>query len=146
MKKISIQGKIIRGTRGASGLGDNETFIGTIVKQKPYFKSAGVKRVGLWYEGTININIEPKKIKILKPDYIITAEWKPNIVETFWLVDIVFKHKEKCYPAYIYYPCTSSVKAHPDSIIELLAEKIEPLNYGDVATIEISHDSVIFAD
>jgi len=146
MEKISVQGKIARGTRGASGLGDNEKFIGTIAKQKPYFKSAGVERVDSWYDGTINLKIESKKFKILKPDYIITAGWKPDITETFWLVDVILKYKDKCYPAYVYYPCPSSVKTHPDTIIELLAEEIESLEYGDTASIEFSNDKIKLVD
>ena len=146
MEKIFVQGKIVRGTRGASGLGDNKTFTGTIVKQKPYFKSAGVERVDSWYDGTINLSIEPKKLKILKPDYVVTAEWTPNITETFWLVNVMLKYKGKHYPAYIYYPCPSPVKAHPDAIIELLAEKVESLSYGDTATIEVSNKNIILVD
>ena len=85
MKKIFIHGEIIQGLQGASGLAykSPSSRIGTIAKQKPYFKSAGVGRVDSWYEGTINLSIKPKKMKILKPDHVVTAEWKPNIVETF---------------------------------------------------------------
>lgn len=146
--KESIEGEIIQGSKGASGLayGPESQNKGTIAKQKPYFKSAGVKRSDSWYEGTINLRIEPRKIRILKPDYIVIAEWKPNITETFWLVDVTMKHKDKCYPAYIYYPCPLPEKTHPDTIIELLAEKIESLNYGDVASIEFSTEKVKFVD
>jgi len=148
MKKISVHGKIVQGLRGASGLvyKSSSGDIGTIAKQKPYFKSAGVERVDSWYGGTINLIIEPKKMKILKSDYVVTAEWKPNIVETFWLVDVVLEHKGKRYPAYIYYPCPSPVKAHPDTTIELLAEKVESLNYGDTAMIEVPDDKIILLD
>ena len=146
MKKISVRGKIVRGTRGASGLGDNKKFTGTIAKQKPYFKSAGVERVDSWYEGTINLSIEPKKIKILKPDYVITAEWKPNIIETFWLVDVIFQYNGNRFQTYIYYPCPSSIKTHPDTTIELLTEKIDSLKYGDAATVEFSNDKIIIID
>ena len=148
MKKICIHGEIVRGLRGASGLAYKSSLsnVGTIAKQKPYFKSARVERVDSWYEGTINLSIEPKKLKILKPDYVVTAKWMPNTVETFWLVDVVLEYKGKRYPAYIYYPCPSPVKAHADNIIELLTEKVESLSCGDTATIEVLGDKITLLD
>lgn len=140
-----MHGKIVQGLQGASGLGYKSSpgDTGNIVKQKPYFKSAGVKRVDSWYDGTINLSIEPKKLKILKPNYVVTAEWIPNIVETFWLVDVILEHKGERYPAYIYYPCLSPMKAHPDTIIELLVKKVKSLSYGDTATVEVSNSSIM---
>ncbi len=141
MKNLQINGIIIQGLRSASGLnghGGN----GTIAKQKPFFELAGVKRVGSWYNGTINVDISPKEFKILKPDHIVTCEWLPNITETFWLVNVELKHNNKFYPSYIYYPCPSEVKAHPDTTIEIITEHIQSLNYGDEVTIIIEDGSI----
>lgn len=145
---ILVTGKIIEGLRGASGLRKNplSNEHGSIVKQKPYFKSAGIKRVESWYNGTINITIAPKKFKIIEPDYAVTAEWKPRTTETFWLVDVLLKYEGKSYPAYIYYPCPSPVKAHPDTLIEILAEHINSVNYGDDADIELLSNNVEIID
>ena len=77
---------------------------------------------------------------------MITAEWKSDVTETFWLVDVILKHKDKHYPVYIYYPCPSPIKTHPDTVIELIAEKIEFLEYGDMASIEFSTEKIRLVD
>lgn len=137
MNGLQLSGEVVKGRQAASGLQNTEDGIGTISLQKPFFISEGVKRAECLYSGTININIAPKEFQIKKPDYTITAEWTPGIIETFWLVDVVLEHKGEEYPAYLYYPCPSMVKAHPDSLIEILTERIPDLAYGDAATIMI---------
>lgn len=133
-REVTIEAKVVRGERAASGLAGGSP--STIAQQKPYFEAAGVKRINACYNGTINVDIAPRALKILNPDYAITAEWEPGETETFWLVDVVITHRGKRYPAYVYYPLPSPIKAHPDSIIELLAEKIGSLKYGDVLTVQ----------
>ncbi len=134
---MMLRGEVVRGLRAASGLRSNEKtdLPGTITLQRPFFTSAGVKRAEDWYTGTINITIFPNEFEITKPDYAVTAEWTLGVIETFWLVDITIEHNGKTYPAYVYYPYPSEVKAHPDTLIEILAQKIPDLHYGDVAAI-----------
>ena len=84
--------------------------------------------------------------EILGNDFEITANWivdRPSFYETFWLVDGTLEHKEKIYPAYIYYPCPSDVKVHLDNTkFEILAEKIEGLDYGDAAAVTVDATKV----
>ena len=145
---LTLHCKVVAGLKAASGYRENENpnLTGTISKQRKFFVSAGVKRAESWHAGTINLDISPKEFEILKSDYTVTAEWSPGTVETFWLVNITLEHKERTYPAYIYYPCQSDVKAHPDTLIEIVAEKIEDLNYGDLVTIKIPNQQVIVKD
>ena len=143
--EIVIFGRIVQGFGYASG-SKSRSGIGTIARQKNHFKAAGVSRADSWYEGTVNIDIAPHAFKLLEPDYVVTAEWKPGVTETFWLVDIVLQHNGSRYPAYIYYPCPSPVKIHPETIIEVLAEKIKSLRHGDETTIRTSNQKVEFEE
>jgi hypothetical protein len=139
-----LYGEVVRGGRYASGLHEperpNET--GTIALQRPFLLSAGVERAGELYVGTINISIAPKEIEIMEPDYMVASEWLPGVFETFWLVEITLVFRGKRYPAYLYYPCPSELKAHPDSTIEVLTEKIEGLAYGEAACLQIPQGKV----
>jgi hypothetical protein len=88
----------------------------------------------------------PNCVRNSRQRFRITANWivdRPSFYETFWLVDGTLEHKEKIYPAYIYYPCPSDVKVHLDNTkFEILAEKIEGLDYGDAAAVTVDATKV----
>jgi hypothetical protein len=139
LESITFRGAIVQGKRATSGAE------GTISRQRRFFISHGVKRAEGWYLGTININIAPREFEILKADYVVAAKWhpdSPDVEETFWLVDVTLEHKGEIYPAYLYYPCPSQFKAHPNTIMEILAAKIEGLEYGDIATVTVPRQKV----
>lgn len=148
MTKIIIDGKIKQGFRIASGLNLDPPMVSglklnnTITLQKPFFIENKIPRIQEVYNGTINLDIAPRIFKILKPDYTVTCQWHPDVLETFWLVDVAIKYKKQLYPAYIYYPRPSSVKSHKDDTVELLAEKIQGLKYGDMVSIIIDAKKV----
>jgi hypothetical protein len=143
---LILSGTIIRGFQSASGQRHEEKGKGTIGIQKPFFKEAGVERVDSWFEGTLNVSIDPKEFKIIKPDYIVTAEWQPGTTETFWLVNVEIKYEGALYPAYVYYPCPSVVKAHPDTLVEVLAEKIEGIKYGEDISLRMPLNHVVITE
>jgi hypothetical protein len=134
-----LHGEVVQGARVASGLHEPErpNATGTIELQRPFFVSAGIQHAQNWFTGTINIRIAPREFHILKPDYVIEARWLPGVVETFWLVAVILQHRGRVYPAYIYYPCPSPLKAHPNTLLEVLSEKIDAMRYGDRAVIWI---------
>jgi hypothetical protein len=140
---FSMPGIIIRGSQSASGQRHQDKEKGTISLQKPFFKEAGVRSVDSWFEGTINMSIAPKEFKIIEPDYIVTAEWEQGTTETFWLVDVEVEYGGVRYPAYVYYPCPSVVKAHPDTLVEVLAEKIDGVKYGENISLRIPLGRII---
>ncbi len=148
MKKIILSGYVKEGLRIASGLNPDPSLKlnNTIFLQKPFFTKAGIPRIHEYYNGTINLDISPKEFKIVKPHFEVTCEWFPGVTETFWLVDVVIEFKNSRYPAYVYYPCPSPVKSHDNTIVELLAEKIEDLNYSDPLIVRALEEHVHLID
>lgn len=144
MREIVLEGPVVEGLRIASGLNrdSNQKLNYTIRRQKPFFIEAGVPGFGYIWEGTINLSIAPKKFKILRPDHEVTCEWFPGIIETFWLVPARVVHKGWEHFAYIYYPCSSPVKSHNDTIVELLTEWIPDLHYGDKVSVRVKGDQI----
>ena len=97
-------------------------------------------RASQWFKGTINIDLTPLEFEIIRADYEVAAAWHPEhpaCEETFWLVDVTLEFHGMRYPAYLYYPLRSAMKAHPDSTMEVLTQQIEGLSYGDQATVII---------
>lgn len=149
MSEIVIEGVIKKGLRIASGLSKNPkkdsrgiVLNNTIFLQKPFFKKAGIPKITKIHNGTINIDISPKKIKILEKDHEVTCEWLPGVKETFWFVKGVVEFKGSKYEGYMYYPCPSPIKSHQDNVVEVLTEKIPDLNYGDVLSFVTSEKKV----
>jgi hypothetical protein len=135
---LRLTGTIIPGLGGASG--QHTDGVGSIARQTPFFVAHGVPRATDWFCGTINIDLTPREFEIVRPHYEVTAAWHPDFPafqETFWLVDLNLEFRGTRYPAYLYYPLPSQVKAHPDSRMEVLTRQIEGLSYNDQATVII---------
>ncbi len=137
MGEIILSGYIKEGLRIASGLNPdpNLKLNNTISLQKPFFRKAGIPRIGECHNGTINLDIYPQKLQIIQPDYEVTCEWVEGVTETFWFVEVLIDYEGSAYEGYIYYPCPSPVKNHDDNIVELLSYKIPRISYGDKITI-----------
>lgn len=137
--KSRITGVVKEGLRIASGMNTDPTsrFNNTIALQRPFFEKAGVLGFQNIYNGTVNISLGDREFQIHTPDNEITCEWTPGVTETFWLVGGELLHKNTKYSGYVYYPCPSDIKVHPDSTIEFLTEKISNLVYGNEVTLEV---------
>lgn len=94
------------------------------------------------FNGTINLNIEPRMFQIINPDHEVTCTWAKNVTETFWFVQTIICYRSKNYEGYIYYPCPSPVKSHKDNIIELLSEKIPNIEYEKPLSIKVSSKQI----
>lgn len=142
---MEIVGIVIRGKGIASGIKVDPVtgLTNTIAKQKPFFSNQGVENMSDIFNGTINLDISPRKFKILKPDYEIECrEWSLGVTETFQLVSCLINYKKSTHKGYIYYPCTSPVKSHKDNVVELLAPFIEGVNSGSIISIQIQDGKV----
>lgn len=139
MSALKIRGRVKEGHRIASGQSPtgHQGLNNTIALQRPFFE-ADVPGFSLVWDGTINLDISPRTFRILKPDHIVTCEWHPGVVETFWLVKIRALASQGRYSGFIYYPCPSAVKSHKDDMVEILAPKIVGLSYGDKVVVEVS--------
>ena len=147
MTDISLEGKVIKGLRIASGMAEkpqDPRLNFTIMKQKPFFERHGIPRITETFNGTLNVDISPKKFKIVKPDHEIECEWENEVREKFWFVDGKISFGGKKYDAYVYYPCPSELKNHSDNIVEILTEKIEGIKYGDRIVFETSGEKIEF--
>ena len=86
MEESIISGNVSEGMGLCSGRHPRFGPEGTIKLQKPFFEKAGIPNISRVHNGTININISPKKFKIHKPDHEVTCNWFKGYKETFWLV------------------------------------------------------------
>lgn len=157
MSQLTIRGIIGKGLQLASGAREDHLEIpsnvykdrtiltdASVGRQMPFFKEAGVPDIDTMYAGTINLQIAPKEISILKPDYTITCEWIPGVKETFWLVSAMIGFEGEEYRGYVYYPCISEIHPPNDSVIELLTEKIPGVEYGKEITVSVSDTALTF--
>jgi hypothetical protein len=147
MQQLILSGRVKQGLRIASGLNPDPTLKlnNTIFLQKPFFKEVVGPRMDNIHNGTVNLHIGPQEFQILKPDHEITCEWAPGVTETFWLVGATIAHNDKNYDGYVYYPLPSAVKNHGDDTVELLAEKIPGLQYGDSVSVAVPEGKIRFA-
>lgn len=146
---VVISGTVRQGLRIGSGLAERPKMTpygalnDCIRKQKPFFERSGVPNISQMYNGTINLDISPKKFQITNPDYEVKdCEWHPRLKESFWFVAGEAIFKGQGYEGYIYYPCPSEVKSHPDNLVEILSQKIPDLNYGDSLIFRTSNNKV----
>jgi hypothetical protein len=151
---LSVTGVVTQGYRIASGSNkegvpgpNGEILTDSFVRQRPFFEAEIPELKEVW-TGTINVNIAPRLCKILKYDHEITCEWHPGITETFGVVSglAVQVGRSQYVPAFIYYPLPSDIHTPRDEIIEVLAPKIEGLNYGDTVTLHIPDGKVEIID
>lgn len=144
-----VAGVVSQGYRIASGLNTEgipgpggTTLKDSFVRQRPFFE-AQIPDFSYVWTGTINVNIEPKVCTMLGFDYQITCEWHPGISETFGIVrGITLIRGDKEYPGFIYYPMPSDIHIPRNTIIEVLAQKIDGLAYGEKVTLIIPNDKV----
>ena len=114
--------------------------------QKENLKKYNIPDLENYYEGTINVNIKPKKMKIINPDYKIPPfDWGAGFKEGFSIVRCTIKYKNIEQEGLIYCPMPTDRKVYPeDDIIELLTFKIENLIHGEKISIEFDERRVIF--
>ena len=148
-----VEGIVSQGYRIASGLNkegvpgpNGEILTDSFVRQRPFFEKEIPELKNVW-TGTINIDIAPRICRMTKLDHEVTCEWHPGITEIFGIVeDVAITYRGKRYePAFIYYPLPSKIHTPRDSVIEVLAPKIDGLAYGDEISIEVSPEKLTIA-
>lgn len=144
----TIQGIIERGYGVASGQAtDSEYFpYGTIELQVPRFKERGLD-LTKYYPATLNILIKPYNFKIIEAEITFTnVAWttpetpKQHPPEDFSFSRCRVIHKNKSYNGWVYYPHPETKIRHfqRTDLIEVIAEKIDDIKYGDVVELEIN--------
>lgn len=127
------------GYRVASGPSSDYPY-GALDRQRPYFKSGGLDLSG-FFNGTLNINISPLQFKVYNPEFTFHhIEWTdlhPPEDFSFSHCRVIFADKK--YNGWVYYP-------HPEtklrnfqnpSLLEVIAEPIPTIQYGDHVRVEL---------
>jgi hypothetical protein len=117
--------------------------LGTIAFQAPIFKTVGFDLDHHfpkgWFAGTINISVAPLKTTIHRPDIIIqNLDWmRVGLQENFFFINLLIEHKDAIYRGLLYYidPGTKKGCGQSDGIIEVVAEHVPGIGYGDSVAI-----------
>ncbi|MFH1158544.1 MAG: hypothetical protein V1721_06640 [Pseudomonadota bacterium] len=99
-----------------------------------------------WMRGTLNVSILPNEFHILKPDFSLQAVAWTDILppENFFIVTTVAAHKGREYRGVLYQPdpFTKTDHLQPPTMMEIIAEKIPSLQYGDEITLRFSSGKI----
>ena len=146
---LSIIGKVIQGYQVASGQSKKDRRFegGTIRQQEPYLAALGFNlseyfNDNLFY-GTLNVDISPYQFELLYPEWTIrNVAWSHQVdAENFFFSSAELIQKQKRYKALHYFPDPKTKPpehTHDSSLIEIIAEPITDLNYGDPVEILIA--------
>lgn len=153
-----VQAVLKRGYRVASGTSVEDSRFnaegGTIRMQTPEFKKRGLD-FDSYFEGeadkayvcgTLGLDISPCRVRIEAPEYFFSGiRWTDKFdkegcapfVENFFLSEAAVVFKGKTYKALLYIPDpgTKPGHYHPPTTIEVIAQKIPSINYGDEVTL-----------
>jgi len=132
---IALTGIVKPGHQVASGQGANSPYErGTLEMQLPYFRNLGLD-LSSFHLGTINISIAPQTFEFIAPKHTFPqVKWHPDYpAETFSFSPTIIIVRDISYRSWVYYPHPETKIGHfqDDSIIEIIAPKIDNLNYGD---------------
>ena len=155
---LTIECTLTKGYRVASGQTDNTPFVdGTIKLQKPHFYHLGLD-LSWCFNGTLNaradklVNVSEQSsslitaVELIAHDYFFESiSWHPESIgkrfkaESFKFVHCLINFKGKNYKALIYQPVKETKIGHvqPENVIEILAEPIDDIGYGDKFTLSI---------
>lgn len=151
-KIITIRGIVVRGHRVASQKSKDYPY-GTIDKQKPVFKELGLD-LERFYSGTLNISIVPFAFTMTNPEYTFRqVTWTDlHPPEDFSFsrcavrpIGLQSNCSANWYEGFVYYPHPETKKRHFQnaSVLEILAEHIPDLKYGDHVEVELRAGEVL---
>jgi hypothetical protein len=129
----TVSGIVVRGHRVASRP-SREYPYGTLEKQKPCFKERGLD-LSRFFPGTLNVSIAPLTFEMVRPKYTFPlVEWTdlhPPETFSFSLCRVRFRGRE--YESLVYYPHPETKIRHfqDPSLVEVIAERIPGIRYGD---------------
>ena len=112
----------------------------SLEKQKPFFKALGLDLYG-YFNGTLNISIAPLTFEMSAPEFTFEhVEWTdlhPPETFSFSRCKVIFNGRE--YLGWVYYPHPETKKNHfqNPSLIEVIAEEITGIQYGDPIDIVV---------
>ncbi len=152
---ITVKAIVKAGHQVASGNSDKDKRFpeGTIKMQEPFFKELGFDLTnyfdGNFIYGTLNLSVAPCGFKIIKPEYYMeNVKWTDlQPAENFFLSPAQIQHNGASYKALIYIPDPSTKPNHfqAPSIIEVISEPIESLNYEEKVDLCYNQEAIKIA-
>jgi len=143
-KRFTIKGIVVKGHQVASRPSDVYPY-GTIEKQKPFFKALGLD-LGGFYNGTLNISLSPNTFEMTSPEFKFEdVKWTDlNPPETFSFSRCTLIFKSGRYAGWVYYPHSETKIRHFNNpaVIEILAQHIPDIRYGDEVELELNGDEI----
>jgi hypothetical protein len=143
-KWITVPGIVVEGHRVASGPSNDYPY-SSLERQKPFFK-AGDLDLDRFFLGTLNVSIAPLRFQMVHPQYtfrqIAWTDMHPPEDFSFSACRVNFEGKE--YEGWVYYP-------HPEtkirnfqnpSLIEVIAERIPKIRYGDKVELALDNEAI----
>lgn len=128
-----VTGILVEGYRVASGPSADYPY-GALERQKPIFKQRGLDLQD-YFEGTLNIDIRPHKFKMVKPQLtfrqVAWTDLHPPEDFSFSTCMVVYRSRE--FRGWIYYPHPETkIRNFQDpSLLEVIAQPIPEIRYGD---------------
>jgi len=128
-----VKGILAQGYRVASGPSADYPY-GALDRQRPIFKARGLDLSG-YFNGTLNINIQPYAFSMNKPEYTFQyVEWTdlhPPEHFSFSHCKVIYKDIE--YDGWVYYPHpeTKERNFQNPALVEVIATPIPDIQYGD---------------
>ena len=141
---ILLHGILVEGYRVASGPSKDYPY-GALDRQRPLFKARGLDLSG-YFNGTLNIDIRPFSFTMVKPEFTFrSVEWTdlhPPEHFSFSHCKVIYKEVE--YNGWVYYPHPETKLRHfqNPSLLEVIAEPIPGITYGDELDVRVNPDEI----
>ena len=128
-----LDGILLEGYKVASGPSADYPY-GSLERQRPIFKAGGLDLTG-YFNGTLNIDIQPWAFRLEKPEYtfhdVAWTDLHPPEHFSFSRCKVIYKDQE--YGGWLYYPHPETKERHfqNPSLVEVIAVPIPEIKYGD---------------
>ncbi|MBO9490600.1 hypothetical protein J7384_09510 [Endozoicomonas sp. G2_1] len=138
---INIGFTVVKGHQIASGLAADSPYPkGSIEMQAPYFKMLGLD-LSNYYLATINAQFNCHAIATKQyHNYFQDVHWAAGFAsESFGFIKCGILWQNKRYDALIYQPDKTTKIAHtqPENCLEIIAPKLDGLDYGDQLILQV---------
>jgi hypothetical protein len=142
---LEVRGIVVQGYRVASGPSKDYPY-GALERQRPIFKARGLDLDG-YFNGTLNIDIRPRSFRLARPRFTFhDVEWTDlHPPEHFSFSQCRLRFRGIEFDAWVYYPHPETKRRHfhDPSLMEVIAEPIAGLGYGDRLQVSVDPDELI---
>ena len=142
---IAVTGTILPGHQVASRPSTHYP-AGTIEMQAPFFRARGLDLDG-FFRGTLNISIAPKSFRIHRATHFFPqVEWTDlHPPENFSFCRCRLTANGRTVDGWVYYPHPETKMRHhqQQSIIEVIAPRIDGISYGGTVLLEVLPDEIV---